>query len=222
MELLTRRHYKRLRFYWQGGRGGASSLTDGVDLDLAAAGLIERHERLGGGVCFSITNAGEKELAAEKAREIERRRPHHDVAGRVAAWLRDQGRVTWENIELLVDVDAGGRQAIRPDVFSVAATYDEERINPCVHEIKVSRADFLADIAKPEKRAGYAKVAEVVYYVAPVGVISASDVPLDCGLVIEVEPGQFDVAKRPKKKRVALTTHHFMNLILKPGSLNPA
>ncbi|ACD21668.1 hypothetical protein [Paraburkholderia phytofirmans] len=220
--MLARQHYKRLRFYWQGRANGGAGMTDGIDLDLAALGLVERFERLGSGVCFRITRAGEQELAAEKAREVERRRPHHTLAGRVAQWLRDQGRVTWENIELLVDLETGGRQAIRPDVFSMAATYDEKRINPCVHEVKVSRADFLADVARPQKRAGYAKVAEVVYYAAPAGVIEAAEVPTACGLVIELEPGEFEVMKRPKKQPVALTTHHFMNLILKPGTLTAA
>ncbi|KVN48741.1 hypothetical protein WT12_08320 [Burkholderia territorii] len=222
MRTLSRQHYKRLRFYWQGRADGCAGNADGVDLDLAAAGLIARRERNFGGVHFMITNAGEVELAAEKAREIERRRPHHALAGRVAQWLRNQGRVTWENIELLVDRDAGGRQAIRPDVFSMAATYDENRINPCVHEVKVSRADFLADVALGDKRAGYAKVAEVVYYAAPAGLIDASEVPSECGLLLEIEVGQFEIVKRPKKRPVALTTHHFMNLILKPGTFTPA
>lgn len=216
---LSRRHYKRLRCYWLGRAEGSAGLADGIDLDLAGLGLVERFDRLGTGVCFRITHAGVSELAAEKAREIERRRPHHDLGGRLAAWLRDQGRVTWENIELLVDLADGGRQAIRPDVFSMAKTYDEKRINPCVHEVKVSRADFLSDLSRPEKREGYARVAEVVYYVAPFGIIECNDVPNDCGLVVEVSVGLFDVLKRPRKKRVQLTTHHFMNLILKQGSL---
>lgn len=219
--MLTRQHYKRLRFYWQGRANGGAGMTDNIDLDLASLGLVERFERLGYGVCFRITQAGEQELAAEKAREIERRRPHHDLAGRLAAWRREQGRVTWLNIELLVDLEAGGRQAIRPDVFSMAANYDERRINPCVDEVKISRADFLADVAVPEKRAGYAKVAEVMYYAAPAGMIEASEVPAGCGLLVEVETGTFEVVKRPKKVPVALTVHHFMNLILKPGSFTP-
>ncbi|MBN3761194.1 hypothetical protein [Burkholderia sp. Ac-20365] len=219
---LTRQHYKRLRFYWSGRASGGAGMTDGIDLDLSAGGLVERFERLGSGVCFRITPAGEQELAAESAREVERRRPHHDLGGRLSAWLRDQGRVTWENIELLVDRESGGRQAIRPDVFSLASTYDEKRINPAVHEVKVSRADFLADVARAEKRAGYAKVAEVLYYAVPAGMVDVSEVPLECGLVIEIEPMKFKIVKRPKKRSVALTTHHFMNLILKPGSFTPA
>ena len=198
-----------------------ASLTDGIDLDLASEGLIVRVEHRFGGAYFSITPAGEKELAAEKEREIERRRPHHDLAGRLAEWLRQQGRVTWENIELLVSREEGGRQSIRPDVFSLVATYDEKRINPCVHEVKVSRSDFLADISRPEKRAGYLKLAEVMYYAAPAGMIDAAEVPAECGLLVEVSVGEFKIVKRPKKHKVALTVHHFMNLILKQGTVNP-
>lgn len=148
---LTRKHYSRLRFYWQGRSEGVHGQMDAIDLDLAAAELIIRRERSYGGTpYYAVTLSGEKELAAEKEREIARRQPHNDLAGRLAAWLREQGSVTWENIELLVPRADGGRQAIRPDVFSLAATYDAKRINPCVHEVKVSRADFLADVARTE------------------------------------------------------------------------
>ncbi|MCW3589248.1 hypothetical protein K6Y78_40330, partial [Burkholderia cenocepacia] len=105
-----RQHYKRLRFYWQGLANGGAGMTDGIDLDLAALGLVERFERFGYGVRFRITKAGEQELAAEKAREVERRQPHHTLAGRLAQWRQSQGRVTWQNIELLVDLESGGRQ----------------------------------------------------------------------------------------------------------------
>lgn len=217
---LTRKHYSRLRQYWQAGRLGLTSTGDGIALDLTAAGYLEVTSS-GGGLKLIITQAGIEELQAESEREKTRRRPHHDLAGRLAAWLREQGRVTWENIELLVPHAEGGRQAIRPDVFSLAATYDAKRLNPCVHEVKVSRSDFLADVGQPEKRAGYSQVAEVVYYAAPDGMIEANEVPTECGLLVESKEGQFKVVKRPKKQRVELTAHHFMNLILKQGSLNP-
>lgn len=51
--------------------------------------------------------------------------------------------------------------------------------------------------------------------------IEASEVPAECGLLVEAEEGQFKVVKRPKKQKVELTVHHFMDLILKPGSVNP-
>lgn len=219
---LSRKHYSRLRFYWQGRSQGVHGQMDAIDLDLAAAEFILRKETHYGGVpYYAVTLAGEKELAVEKEREIERRKPHHDLAGRLAAWLREQGRVTWENIELRVPRSEGGSQGIRPDVFSMAATYDVKRLNPCVHEVKISRADFFADIARVEKRTGYSQVAEVVYYAAPNGMIEASEVPAECGLLVEISIGAFKVMKRPKKNKIELTAHHFMNLILKHGSVNP-
>lgn len=215
---LTRKHYARLRQYWHAGRNGLTSAGDGIALDLTAAGHLEPKET-GGSLALRITAHGIEELQAELEREKARRRPHHDLASRLSNWLQEQGRITWENIELLVPREEGGKQAVRPDVFSLAATYNEDRINPCVHEVKVRRADFLADVARPEKRAGYAKLAEVLYYAAPAGLIAAAEVPDGCGLVIEVSEGVFKVEKRAKKRRVGLTTHHFMNLILKPGSV---
>lgn len=220
MATMTRQHYSRLRAYFRCGHHGSASLADNIDLDLVAAGFIARIDRQFGGAQFVITHGGELELHEEKQREITRRKPHHELSGRLAAWLRDQSRVTWENIELLIELPTGARQAIRPDVFSMAKTYDAKRINPCVHEVKISRSDFLADLAKPEKRGGYAAISEVMYYAAPPGIIDAAEVPLDCGLVIESKEGIFDVVKRPKKRRVELSTHHFMNLILKPGAFH--
>ncbi len=219
---LTKLHFRRLRHYWQGKTlpNGSASLTDRIDLDLAAAKLIERRENFGG-VYFSITPTGESELHAETQREIARRAPHHDLAGRLAQFLREKGRVTWENIELLVDTQVGSRQLIRPDVYSLKATYNEKVLNPCVHEVKVSRADFLTDVAKPEKRAGYAAVAESVCYVAPVGMIAPGEVPDECGLLVETGPGVFEQAKRAKKRAVQLSVATFMRLLLKPGSVQP-
>ncbi len=223
MELsaLSRKHYTRLRWYFR-APDGAASLADNDDLDLAALGLIERKEYFGGAVFFRITQKGQQALAEENSREIERRSPHHELAHRLAEWLRSQGRITWENIELHIDLESGGRQSVRPDVFSLVTTLNPEKISPVVHEVKVSRADFLADIAKPEKRAGYAKIAEMVYYVAPAGIIHPSDVPPGCGLVLEHDAGNFEVVTKVKRAKAKLSDRQFMKLILKPGVCNPA
>lgn len=220
--MLTRLHYRRLRHYWQGKglAGGGASLADGIDLDLAAAGLIVRRDSHGGAY-FVTTPAGEQELHAEKQREISRRAPHHELAGRFALHLQEKGRITWENIELRVDLANGIRQLIRPDVYSLAATYNEKNLAPSVHEVKVSRADFLSDVAKAEKRSGYAAVAESVFYVAPVGMVDPSEVPEECGLIVEREAGIFEQVKRAKKRAVLLAPNTFMTLVLKPGSVRP-
>lgn len=218
---LTHRHYRRLRFYWRGRKGsGGAAMTDQLDLELATAGLIERHEAHGM-VMYRITHAGEMELGEENKREVERRKPHHDLASRLALWLRDKGRITWENIELSTGPGAEASACVRPDVYSMEKTKNPAKMNPVVHEVKVSRADFLADLKKPEKRAGYARFSDSVCYVAPPGMINPEEVPDGCGLLEERAPGQFTLVKRAKGKKVTLSARDFMNLILKPGVFHP-
>lgn len=205
---LTRTHVKRLRFYWQNrGRGGTRN--DGIDLDLEAAGLITP-SRIG----YDATPAGVQALADDKARTIEKRSGHNTLASRMAAALRREGRVTWENIEFVID---GHPQAVRPDVYSLVCTTNAARSAPTVHEVKVSRIDFLADIAKPDKRGGYFKIAARLVYVAPRGIIDPDEVPDGCGLVEEVEEGRFRTTKRARSQKVDLPPAVFLNLILKRG-----
>lgn len=222
---LTRKHYTRLRFYWNSGAYGGGSRTDNYDLDLVAHGFIERcKEKWSNMPHFSITPSGELELSQEKQREIERRKPHHTLGERFAKYLQDNGRITWENIEFKIEgIDERGIktvQCVRPDVFTMMPTFNEDKMNPTTYEIKVSRSDFLVDIKKPQKRAGSQQISEAFYYVCPDGLIKKEEVPLDCGLIYEIKNGKFETIKRPKKKKVTLSPKHFMNLILKNGRFN--
>lgn len=234
---LSRHHFQRLRFYWNGRARGQTLQGDNLDLDLVAHGYIRRREESsswGGRHCYAITDAGELALVAEKERNVAIRSPHHDLGGRLAQGLRDKGRMTWEDVEFVVRRPNVSKLAasmgiagyvertafmgvVRPDVFSLEPTHSEERFNPCVHEVKVSRADFLSDLKKPEKRLAYGCLAEAVYYVCPKGVIGLDEVPAGCGLLYETETGQFELVKRPRKRKVSLSVHDFMNLVLKHG-----
>jgi hypothetical protein len=233
---MTRRHFSKLRHFWACRSRAAASLCDGIELDLVGMGYIRRLDKgLSGYVTFAITEAGEFALAAERQNEIARRKPHHDLGSRTAAWLRDQGRITWEDVEFRIrEVDTSSiahalgiepvsrfTAAVRPDVYSMATTLNADNINPAVHEVKVSRADYLADIARPEKRLAYACIAEVLYFVCPAGVIDATDLPPGVGLVVETSPEKFEVVRRPKRRKVSLGPSHFMNLVLKPGTFTP-
>lgn len=216
---LTRKHYAMLRQYWHSRSAGMASHGTGIALDLTAAGFLEKLDS-GGYLHLRITQAGIEALHAESQREKDRRRPHHDLAERLSAWLRQSGRMTWNNVEFTTGRIEGGVQAVRPDVFSISPSFSVGRINPAVHEVKVSRADFLADIAKPEKRAGYEAFSEVMYYAAPTGIIETADLPPGVGLVVEAEPGQFSVVVKPKRRAIDLQPRHYLNLILKPGVFN--
>jgi hypothetical protein len=225
---LNRRQIKRLRFYFQQGRHASSNTPDSIDLDLIALKTIVLVDASSGYTRVKITDAGLATLHQHRQNDLAERQVHHDLGGRVAEYLRAQGRITWENIEFKSLVDSEDLKTpagepyqfwkrVRPDVFSIAATLDMKTANPCVHEIKVSRADFLSDIAKPEKRQAYAMLAQAVYYVAPEGMIQPHELPKELGLLVELKPGQFKLAKRPRKNMVALQPHHFLNLIVKPG-----
>jgi hypothetical protein len=89
--------------------------------------------------------------------------------------------------EIPVPAGAGGKlrwvQA-RPDVFSIRYTSVEAYLQPLVHEIKVRRADLLADLKKPEKRAAYLGMAGECWYVLAEGIGGPQDVPPECGVII--------------------------------------
>jgi len=214
---LTRKHYTLLREYWH-CRRGLCSRGDGLALDLTAAGMLEKDHNYDDMLVLRITREGILALQQNMERERACRQPHHDLGNRLAAWLQQAERLTWCNIEFRVEID-GLKRLVRPDVFSLAITLNQGKINPVVHEVKVSRADFLADLAKPEKRGGYSRIAEQMYYAAPAGMISRSEVPDGIGLVEERGEGEFEVLVKAKRKPVELTAQHFMNLIIKHQSI---
>lgn len=65
--------------------------------------------------------------------------------------------------------------------------YKQARSGSVVVEVKVSRADFLADAKKPHRKDGQHGMGTYRYYMAPEGIISVSELPEKWGLV-EVTP----------------------------------
>ena len=54
---------------------------------------------------------------------------------------------------------------------------------PTGFEIKVSRSDFLRDLKKDRKRGRYLELCQYFYYVVPSGLVTASEVPAEAGLI---------------------------------------
>jgi len=218
---IDKRTITRLRRYyrWRGYSSINVSEHDGTDLTLIHHKLIENQPQKHG-TLTALTNLGEQVLAMAMQDDVARRKPHNDFAARLSAWLVAQGRVTWQNVEFIIDTGPSNkREVMRPDVFSLKATYNKTRLSPVVHEVKVSRTDFLADIAKSEKRERYLLIANYIVYAAPIGVIPQKKLPDGCGLLEEtdVASGIFHVVCRAKyhKDRTAFTPRQWMNLILK-------
>jgi hypothetical protein len=221
---LSKQQAKRLRHYFERGSRASVHEFDGIDLDLIGFKLIEatQHKHISGSR-IELTAFGVEVLHQHRQADIAVRNVHHDLGGRLGEHLRKQGRITWENVEfknmvMNRELNYERWQFVRPDVFSILPSLNLKGANPCIHEVKVSRADFLSDLAKPEKRAAYALMAEAVYYVAPEGVINSTDMPQGFGLLVERAEGEFVLAKRPRKHKIELQPHHYLNMIVKPGN----
>ena len=92
-----------------------------------------------------------------------------------------------------------------PDVFSLRHTSVEAYLQPTVHEIKVSRADLLGDLKRPDKRAAYLQMGGACWYVLGRdakgrAIASPEEVPPECG-VMQWEADDRLAVLRPAPRR---------------------
>lgn len=221
VDSLSRAHVVRLKWYFNhAGRGGAA-MPDNVDLDLSVRGFTRRLESDWTGVRYVITPLGEAMVAKVRDHARALRAPHHDLGRHLAQWLSEQGRLTWEDCAF--DVLVNGQAACtRPDVLSTACTLNMAKLDQQVHEIKVSRADFLSDIRNPEKREAYFQLAPRVSYATPHGLVNKDEIPAECGWIEQGPSGSsWVVRKRPPKRKgwAPWTERMWMTLVLRthPG-----
>ena len=105
---------------------------------------------------------------------------------------------------------------MRPDVFACLPALKVRNAASAISEVKVSRADFFADLARPEKREAYAALAEAVYYCCPDGPIGRDEVPEGFGLLCEVAEGSFVLRKKARRaKGFTLAADTVMTLMVK-------
>lgn len=81
--------------------------------------------------------------------------------------------------------------------------------NAVAYEVKVSRSDFLREIAKPSKREPAMAVSNLFYFAAPRGLIAPSEIPEECGLV-EVHGPYATVVVRAPRRPVAAPSWEFL------------
>lgn len=213
MPVLSAQHTRRLRFLWSYGRPVHVRELTGIDLDLQIHGMVQPVDQSNSyGPTLTITRLGIVHLSNARQAVIATQQPHHELGRRLAAHLRAKGMWTWENVAFSNPAPEGITRTwgtVRPDVFACLPTFRTDRCQPAIYEVKVSRADFLADMAKPEKRQAYLELAQALYYCCPNGLIAKSEVPKGIGLLYEHAPGVFVVeqrATRPKGFRLAADT----------------
>ncbi|MDE1950080.1 MAG: hypothetical protein KGI35_15780, partial [Burkholderiales bacterium] len=145
-------HRRRLREIW---RSAGWPCRDAVEIELLAAGLVERSWDGAGRETLRVTDPGVQLLAATLARNRALRDAHEALVGRVAREMQRAGRVVWRGLRLRAPLEAEDGATnwalALPDVYSIRHTTVEDCVEPIVHEIKVNRADLLSDLRQPAK-----------------------------------------------------------------------
>jgi hypothetical protein len=198
-------HRRRLREVW---RSAGWPCRDGVEVELLAAGLLERVQDAQGRETLRVSDAGVTVLAATLQQNRAVRDRHEALVARVAVQLQQAGRIAWCGLSLRARVaDAkhvkGERwQVAMPDVFSVRHTSVAGYLQSAVHEIKVRRADLLSDLRHADKRAAYLGMAGECWYVLAEGIAEPDEVPVECGVMLARGPGFAELAVvRPAPSR---------------------
>ena len=156
---------------------------DALEIELLAAGLLERVDGGDGRETVRVTDAGVGRLAVALQRNRAAFDAHAALVERVVLEMQRAGRIVWRELALRARVDEAWVVA-RPDVYSIRHTSREAWLAPQVHEVKVSRADLLADLRRPAKRAAYLQMAGACTYVLAEGIGEPDELPADCGVLV--------------------------------------
>lgn len=206
---LKRIHAQRLREIY---RSAGWPFQDIVEIDLLAAGLLERVSHASGHALVRVTDAGIAHLASATQGNRNARSAHETLVDTVVEAMVRDGRLAWTGLSLRARVPGETAEEARwkmcmPDVFSIRNTSRPEYLEPVVHEIKVSRADLLGDLKRTEKRLAYLDVGGQCWYVLGcnakgVPIAGAHEVPAACGVMV-FQGGKLQVLRMAPKKPVA-------------------
>ena len=205
---LGRHHVKRLREMY---RSAGWPYQDMVEVELIAAGMLERRAETTGHEVVRVTDIGMAYMARSVQKNRSNRAPHEVPVERIAHMLAREGRLVWTNLSLRAQVSVLTEdehvvrwRLCRPDVFSIRNTTVAGYMEPIVHEIKVSRADLPGDLKHKHKRDSYLDVGGQCWYVLgcdskgrPIG--QETDVPEECGVLI-AEADKLHVARNAAKR----------------------
>ncbi len=187
---------RRLREVW---RSAGWPCHDALELELLAAGLLQRRWDEAGRETLHLTDAGLQHLAAARLRAQAALDTHEALVARVAREMHRAGRVVWRGLALRAplpgkstsgdsEADTGTLWAMaRPDVYSIRHTTLEDQTEPVAHEIKVSRADLLSDLRSPAKGAAYRALSSQCWYVLRQGIADPDEVPAEYGVMLASE-----------------------------------
>jgi len=224
---LDRIHARRLRDMY---RSAGWPCQDGVEVELLAAGLLERVFLPDGREKLRVTDTGITVLAQVFNKNRQALSCHDALVDLIAQTMLRDGRIVWTDLSVRArlpsEPDEANRWKIcKPDVFSIRNTSVAGYLEPVVHEIKVSRADLLGDLKSKDKRDSYLDVGGQCWYVLGCDgkgrpIASADEVPLECGVLI-AESGRLEVARTAPKRAVPNLTFSLWMALAKSTPLTP-
>ena len=166
--------------------------------------MLDRVRTLAGHESLRVTQAGVNLLAVTLARNRAAFSAHEALVEQVAREMGRGGRIVWRGLSLRARIACDDPQRslqwciARPDVFSIRNTSIEAYAQPVVHEVKVRRADLLADLKQAGKRASYLDLGDCWYVLGCDSrgrcIGAADEVPPECGVLV-VEAGRLQVAR---------------------------
>jgi len=201
-------HHRRLREVY---RSAGWPCQDLLEVELLAAGLLERRIDALGRETLRVTDAGVQVLAQTLQRNRAARDAHEDLVGRVTREMQRAGRIAWRGLSLRAKVDERWVVAM-PDVYSVRLTTVEDYLEPVVHEVKVRRADLLADLKRAAKGQAYLDMASQCWYVLRAGIAEPDEVPVAYGVMLAHDDGALEVARPAPKRAMKPPFHLWMAL----------
>lgn len=204
-------HHRRLREIW---RSAGWPCQDLVEVELLAAGLLERVRHASGHETLRVTDAGVALLAETLQRNRARRDAHEDLVERVAREMTRAGRIAWRGLSLRAKVGEGEEAKwvmAMPDVFSIRHTTVEAYLEPIVHEVKVRRSDLLSDLRREAKRTAYLQLSSECWYVIAHGIAQAEEIPPEFG-VMAAQGAQLEVLRPAPKRAMKMSLPLWMAL----------
>ncbi|MDQ2734913.1 MAG: hypothetical protein M3Y55_07990 [Pseudomonadota bacterium] len=188
-------HRRRLREVY---RSAGWPCQDGIEIELVAAGLLQRQRGPLGHETLRVTDAGIAVLAETLQKNRARRDGHELLVERVAREMTRAGRLAWRGLCVRARVGESWSMAM-PDVFSVRHTTVEAYLEPMVHEIKFHRSDLLADLRCAGKREAYLQIGGECWYVIREGIAAPEEIPRECGVLIADAERLIIVRPAPKR-----------------------
>lgn len=198
----TRPQVRRLRQLY---RSAGWPCLDAMELELLAAGWLERLQDPGGRERLRLTDAGVQAAALGLETNRKLRSAHEALVARVADELQRAGRVVWTGLSLRAGLPREDEPArlrwlqCEPDVYSLRASSKPEGLEVCIHEVKVSRADLLGELRKPAKSAAYAALSGQTCFVLAAGIAEPEEIPPAYGVWI-AHPTHFELARAAPRR----------------------